>query len=55
MAMNGDSGYAPVLAALATMQANVDKAQKEQAHQYLEKFQKSVGCPAVTTSSSYQY
>lgn len=44
MAANGDSAYAPVLAALATMQANVDKAQKEQAHQFLENFQKSVCC-----------
>lgn len=33
--------FAPVLAALATMQGNVDRAQKGQAHQYLEHFQKS--------------
>lgn len=44
MAANGHAqhGYAPVLAALATMQANVDREQKGQAHEYLENFQKSV-------------
>ncbi|GAB7362921.1 hypothetical protein MBLNU230_g3221t2 [Neophaeotheca triangularis] len=39
--MNGQSGYAPVLSALATMQSNVDRAEKHQAHTYLEQFQKS--------------
>ncbi|KAL8780488.1 MAG: hypothetical protein Q9213_006448 [Squamulea squamosa] len=34
-------GLEPVLAALSTMQANVERAQKSQAHAYLEKFQKS--------------
>ncbi|KAJ8604935.1 hypothetical protein MRB53_041611 [Persea americana] len=33
--------FAPVLSALATLQANVDRAQKAQAHEYLEQFQKS--------------
>ncbi|KAL8694308.1 MAG: hypothetical protein Q9218_001013 [Villophora microphyllina] len=33
----------PILAALATMQANVERSQKSQAHEYLEKFQKSPG------------
>jgi transportin-3 len=45
MATNGAAaqmGYGPVLAALATMSANVDRAQKTQAHEFLEKFQKSV-------------
>jgi len=45
---NGDhSAYAPVLRALAAMQSNVDRAQKGQAHQYLEQFQKSVGQPWI--------
>lgn len=33
--------FAPVLTALSTMQSNVDRAHKDQAHQYLEQFQKS--------------
>ncbi|KAJ5217082.1 hypothetical protein N7468_010090 [Penicillium chermesinum] len=39
-----DSGqaFAPVLAAVATMQGNVPKAEKTQAHEFLEKFQKSL-------------
>ncbi|KAK4984615.1 Nuclear import receptor [Elasticomyces elasticus] len=42
MATNGvQQAFAPVLAALRTMQSNVNRAQKEQAHQYLEQFQKS--------------
>ncbi|KAI4204854.1 MAG: hypothetical protein LQ350_000920 [Teloschistes chrysophthalmus] len=35
------SNVEPILAALATMQANVERSQKSQAHDYLEKFQKS--------------
>lgn len=35
--------FAPVLAAVATMQGNVSRAEKTQAHEFLEKFQKSVG------------
>lgn len=45
MATNGASAqeaFAPVLAALNTMQSNVERAQKGQAHEFLEKFQKSV-------------
>ena len=42
MAVNGQGGFAPVLAALSTMQSNVERPQKTQAHEYLEKFQKSV-------------
>jgi len=45
MAATGNAAqqaFAPVLAALATMQGNVERAQKIQAHSYLEKFQKSV-------------
>jgi len=34
--------FAPVLAALATMQSNADRTQKGQAHEYLEQFQKAV-------------
>ncbi|GME24070.1 mrna transport regulator [Neofusicoccum parvum] len=44
MAANGaaaQQAFAPVLAALATMQSNVDRTQKGQAHEYLEQFQKS--------------
>ncbi|KKY21785.1 putative mrna transport regulator [Diplodia seriata] len=44
MAANGaaaQQAFAPVLAALATMQSNVDRTQKAQAHEYLEQFQKS--------------
>lgn len=33
--------FAPVLSALATMQSNADRAQKGQAHTFLEQFQKS--------------
>lgn len=44
MAANADAqqAFAPVLAALATMQANTDRSQKAQAHEFLEQFQKSV-------------
>lgn len=38
-----DPQFAPVLAALATMQGNVERDQKYQATQFLEQFQKSVG------------
>ena len=37
-----DDAFAPVLAALAAMQSNTTRQQKTQAHEYLEKFQKSV-------------
>jgi transportin-3 len=36
------AGFAPVLAALATMQSNASRAEKAQAHEFLEQFQKSV-------------
>lgn len=36
-------GFAPILAALATMQSNVQGKEKAAAHEFLEKFQKSVG------------
>lgn len=46
MATNGNQqAFAPVLAALATMESNVDRAQKGQAHDFLEQFQKSVCFP----------
>ena len=38
----GQDGLAPILAALSTMQSNVQGKDKVQAHEYLEKFQKSV-------------
>ncbi|KAF2155040.1 ARM repeat-containing protein [Myriangium duriaei CBS 260.36] len=37
----GGSAFAPVLTALSTMQSNVDRAHKDEAHKYLEQFQKS--------------
>jgi transportin-3 len=43
MAANGaQQGFEPVLAAHNMMQSAGNRAQKEQAHQYLEQFQKSV-------------
>jgi transportin-3 len=43
MATNGaQQVFAPVLAAHSTMSSGADRTQKEQAHQYLEQFQKSV-------------
>lgn len=36
------AGFGPVLEALGTMQSNAERGQKTQAHEYLEKFQKSV-------------
>jgi transportin-3 len=49
MATNGvaaQQALAPVLAAVETMQGNVDRARKEQAVQFLDKFQKTVRCAA---------
>ncbi|KAI4163349.1 MAG: hypothetical protein LQ342_003084 [Letrouitia transgressa] len=40
----------PVLAALATMQSNVERPQKSQAHEYLEQFQKSPDAWTTTYS-----
>lgn len=34
--------FGPVLAAVATMQGNVSRSEKTHAHEFLEKFQKSV-------------
>lgn len=45
MAANGTSGqdgFAPILAALATMQSTAERTEKKQAHAFLEQFQKSV-------------
>jgi hypothetical protein len=50
MATNGVAAQqvlAPVLAAVETMQGNVDRARKEQAVQFLDKFQKTVGLDAA--------
>ncbi|KAL8671068.1 MAG: hypothetical protein Q9168_004416 [Polycauliona sp. 1 TL-2023] len=41
MVAPSSEGLGPILAALSTMQANVERSQKSQAHEYLEKFQKS--------------
>jgi len=37
-----DQSYGPVLKALGMMSSNADRAQKGEAHEYLEGFQKSV-------------
>ncbi|KAL8944375.1 MAG: hypothetical protein Q9211_000609 [Gyalolechia sp. 1 TL-2023] len=50
MASGVSDGIEPVLAALSTMQANVDRSQKSEAHEYLEKFQKSPEAWAKTHS-----
>jgi transportin-3 len=42
MAANGVQSFEPVLAAHNMMQSGGNRAQKEQAHQFLEQFQKSV-------------
>lgn len=43
MAANGaQAGFEPVLAAHQLMATGANRAQKEQAHQFLEQFQKSV-------------
>ena len=38
--------FGPILAAVATMQGNVSRSEKTNAHEFLEKFQKSVSEPA---------
>lgn len=43
---------APVLAAVATMQGNVPRSEKTQAHEFLEKFQKSVCCFGLALGDS---
>ncbi|KAI9726569.1 MAG: Nuclear import receptor [Chrysothrix sp. TS-e1954] len=50
MASNGDAkhAFAPVLKALETLQSNVDKSRKTQAHEFLNQFQKS---PEAWTST----
>ena len=45
----GAGGFAPILAALSTMQSNAERSEKSEAHEYLEKFQKSV-CRIRTSS-----
>ncbi|KAF9895064.1 Nuclear import receptor [Aspergillus nanangensis] len=40
--------FAPVLAAVATMQGNVSRSEKTHAHEFLEKFQKSVEAWTIT-------
>ena len=43
MAANGaQQAFEPILAAHTTMQSGANRTQKEQAHQFLEQFQKSV-------------
>jgi len=43
MVASGAEAFRPVLQALATLQGNLDREQKQQANDYLEAFQKSVG------------
>jgi transportin-3 len=48
MASKGETAgqaFGPVLAAVATMQGNVPRSEKAHAHEFLEKFQKSVRRP----------
>ncbi|EYE98721.1 nuclear import receptor MTR10 [Aspergillus ruber CBS 135680] len=40
--------FAPVLAAVATMQGNVSRSEKTHAHEFLEKFQKSIEAWTIT-------
>ncbi|RJE22578.1 MRNA transport regulator [Aspergillus sclerotialis] len=40
--------FSPVLAAVATMQGNVSRSEKTQAHEFLEKFQKSIEAWTIT-------
>ncbi|KAJ5792075.1 uncharacterized protein N7503_008053 [Penicillium pulvis] len=47
---DGGQAFAPVLAAVATMQGNVSRAEKTQAHEFLEKFQKSIEAWETTHS-----
>jgi len=37
----GQQAFAPVLSALATMSSNANRSSKGQAHEYLERYQKS--------------
>ena len=39
---SAEQAFGPVLAAVATMQGNVSRSEKTNAHEFLEKFQKSV-------------
>ncbi|KAL1999408.1 hypothetical protein VTN02DRAFT_4538 [Thermoascus thermophilus] len=51
MATGGDStgqAFGPVLAAVATMQGNASRTEKTHAHEFLEKFQKSVEAWTIT-------
>lgn len=41
-----DGGFAPIVAALNTMQSNLQGKEKVEAHEFLEKFQKSVSQPS---------
>ncbi|MCJ1313802.1 Nuclear import receptor [Agyrium rufum] len=50
MAAVASDAFTPVLTALATMQSNADRAQKSQAHKFLEEFQKSTEAWATTHS-----
>ncbi|KAI4159922.1 MAG: hypothetical protein L6R39_000298 [Caloplaca ligustica] len=50
MASGTPGGLEPILAALSAMQANIDRSQKSQAHDYLENFQKAPEAWAKTHS-----
>lgn len=55
MAANGgvavQQAVAPVLQAVETMQSSGDRAQKKEAHEYLDRFQKTVCLVAPTGHS----
>jgi hypothetical protein len=51
MAATPDQAYRPILEAMATLQSSADRAQKTQAHDFLDKFQKSVGGTSLLCES----
>ncbi|KAL9125396.1 MAG: hypothetical protein Q9217_005397 [Psora testacea] len=50
MVTTATAGFAPVISALNAMQGNLERPQKSQAHEYLEKFQKSPEAWTMTHS-----
>lgn len=55
MATKGEGAgqaFGPVLAAVATMQGNASRTEKTHAHEFLEKFQKSVWPPKLSVPRS---
>ncbi|KAI9800826.1 MAG: hypothetical protein M1825_003609 [Sarcosagium campestre] len=57
MAPNGiseETELEPVVSAVATLQGNVDRAQKTQAHEFLDKFQKTVSAETQLQTSTFR-